>query len=484
MVKKILKILGVLLLLVALVLIWALKTVDYTPYFDDDYYRETRKSTDSLVHAAALQYGPVEIGFGRASITPSVGHLAPDPLRGAFASVPLAGYGNRKGAPLTGVHDSVFVKSVALKVQDMTVFFISADLLIMPPGVTARVTDTLKHTLGIDRRQLFMSATHTHSSIGAWSEGLVGEAFGGEYNPAVVNFLVDRIFAAVEGSMRDLRPGEVGTGSYRAPDYVRNRLVGELGTVDDDFIFLILQQKNGRKAVLGSFAGHATTLGANNMEVSGDYPGYWQRRVEEMGADMAIFYAGSVGSHSVRGGSGEGFARSRSIGFALADSVLKHGADVELKNTIGLSYMTVDMQLPDLHVRITDGLRFNEWIAQRLFPPIGTPTIQAARIGDLIWATTPCDFSGESAVLLKNMVARSGFKGLVTSFNGAYVGYIIPCRYYHLNEYESRIMSWFGPYMGPYTQEILRRMMERLASLKAPDEVAGEKEAVKETVAG
>ena len=33
-------------------------------------------------------------------------------------SVPLAGYGDRKGKPSTGVHDSIFVKAVALNREE------------------------------------------------------------------------------------------------------------------------------------------------------------------------------------------------------------------------------------------------------------------------------------------------------------------------------------------------------------------------------
>jgi hypothetical protein len=285
-----------------------------------------------------------------------------------------------------------------------------------------------------------------------------------------VEYLAGSISDAIIKSHKDLKPGKMGTGSFRAPEFVRNRLVGELGTKDDDFVFLMMEQENGSKAILGSFAGHATTLGAWNLEISGDYPGFWQQRIEDKAADLAIFFAGSVGSHSVVGGTGERFERTISLGNALADSIIKYSAEVEMNEVIGLDYLSVDLRLPRLNLRITDGLQLNTYLSSKFFPPIGTPKLQAARIGDLIWATAPCDFSGEFAVLLKNKLARSGYKGLVTSFNGAYVGYIIPCKYYHLNEYESRLMSWFGPYMGPYTQEMLWRMMGDLA--KEPVETA------------
>jgi hypothetical protein len=107
----------------------------------------------------------------------------------------------------------------------------------------------------------------------------------------------------------------------------------------------------------------------------------------------------------------------------------------------------------------------NPVIGGKLFPPAGDVYIQAARIGDLMWATTPCDFSGEMAINYKNAMSKAGYRALVTSFNGAYVGYIIPGKYYHLDKYESRLMSWYGPNMGPYTDEMIKRMMQKLTSL-------------------
>jgi len=62
------------------------------------------------------------------------------------------------------------------------------------------------------------------------------------------------------------------------------------------------------KAIIGSFSAHATTIGAENMEISGDYPGYWQRKLESTSADIAIFCAGSIGSQSPAG-TGEQFDR-------------------------------------------------------------------------------------------------------------------------------------------------------------------------------
>ena len=52
---------------------------------------------------------------------------------------------------------------------------------------------------------------------------------------------------------------------------------------------------------------------------------------------------------------------------------------------------------------------------------------------------------------------------MITSFNGDYVGYVIPSRYYHLNGYEPRVMSFFGPNVPDYFDEFIRTMALNVA---------------------
>ncbi len=466
--KKLLKIsagiIGALIVILLAVLYWALEDVDYTPWIESGYYTHTKARLDSITKNLTLAQGETQIGFAKVSITPRLNAEKDDPYEGAFKALPLAGFGERKGRPAEGIHDSVFVKAVAVKVQDKTVIFIGSDLLIVPPSVSNGVIKNLQEKIKIKREQLFFSATHTHSSVGAWSEGYVGEEFAGKPNPQVVYWLVLRFSQAIEKALADLQPAAVGCGSFEAPDFINNRLIGELGEKDTEFVFLIGRQNSGRSVVLGSFDAHSTTLGGWNMYISGDYPGYWQRKLESAGFDLAVYYAGSLGSHSPRS-KGKEFEKPRYIGEALADSVLKYGASTELKNDIGLAYITLKLDLPEFHVRVSDGIRLNPYLAKKLFPPVGDVYVQAARIDGLIWATAPADFSGETTILYKNAMYKKGYKAIVTSFNGAYVGYVLPMRYYHMDEYETRLMSWFGPYMGPYTNEMIRRMMTSLADL-------------------
>lgn len=462
--RTFLKISGALIVIIIILLFWALDSVDYSPYFSSNYYNKTRLRLDSISSRLSLAKGEVQVGFGKVSITPGLGAEEDNPETGVFKEMPLAGFGSRKGTFAEGIHDSLFVKAVAIRVQEQLLVLVGSDMLIVPSNISEGVSRIVSEKTGINRNQLFFSATHTHSSVGAWSEGYVGKEFAGLSNPNVVQWLVQQFSKAIENAIEDLKPGKIGSGSFEASDFISNRLIGEKGEKNSEFIFVVANQNLGKRAILGSFDAHATTLGGWNMQISADYPGYWQRKLESEGFDMALFFAGSVGSHSPRS-KGEKFEKPKYIGEALADSVLKYCKSVELSDSIGLSWLSLKMALPEFHIRVSDGLRLNPVLGRKIFPDIGDVYIQAARIGGLIWVTSPGDFSGETAISYKNAMNKEGYKALVTSFNGAYAGYIIPGKYYHLNEYESRLMSWFGPNMGPYNDEMMRRMMQKLTSL-------------------
>jgi neutral ceramidase len=449
-------------LLVAAALVLCLDRVDHRPYFHEPYYVETAARLTAGVRPNALARGELSAGFGRARLTPTVNSPRDDPANGQFRSLPLAGYGNRRGQSATGVHDDLHVKAVALRVGGRLGVMVAADALIIPPEVTAAAMVRLRGELHLAREQIYLSATHTHAGPGGWGEGRVAESFAGGFQPGVRVWFADRIVVAVREAMADLKPAALGHGDFAAPEFVRNRLVGPLGSVDAEFSYLVVKQREGRLAVLGSYAAHATVLPGSVMEFSADYPGGWQRAIEQATGGMAMFLAGGVGSHGPVAG-GREFADAERMGQALARSLLEQLPRTALVSSVTFGLQGLDVSLPPLTVRVSDDLRLRPWLARRLMP-VGTRTfIQVFRLNDTIWVSTPCDFSGELALGIKDFLRPKGLRAVVTSFNGDYIGYVVSPRYYHLDSYEPRVMSFFGPNVPDYFDELIRRMALGLA---------------------
>jgi neutral ceramidase len=440
-----------LLLLLAMAAVACLDGVDYAPYFRQPYYKQTVERLKARASTNSIARGSLAAGFGQAKLTPT-------------NSWPLAGYGNRHGRPAAGVHDDLFVKAIALRVANRTVIMFGADALIVPREVSDVAAERIAKEIGVAREQLYFSASHTHCSLGGWGEGMVGEMFAGKFNPEARALYVDCIVKAARDSVNDLKAAEFGHGRFVAREFIRNRLVGDVGKVDPEFSYAIFKQLGGRVGVMGSYSAHATVLSGRVMEFSADYPGQWQRAVEEATGGFAMFLAGGVGSQGPVAGA-DGFPGIERMGRGLSALLVKQIKETAMTNSIALASLAVDVALPPLNTRVSDGIRLRPWVARQLLPAMRDSFVQGFRLGDMIWLSTPCDYSAELALGIKDTLRARGFTGVVTSFNGDYVGYVIPLRYYHLDGYEPRTMSFYGPYVPDYLDELARTIALDLTSL-------------------
>src|ERR1035438_7192488 len=327
-----LRVLAGLATMAVVMVILCLDGVDSRPYFREAYYAQTTAQLRASATTNQLADGELAAGFGRARLSPTVKVPQDVPAEGRFRSLPLAGYGSRHGKPANGVHDDIYIKAVAFKVGGRVGVMVGADALIIPREVADMAAARLEE-LGLSREQIYLSATHTHSSLGAWGEGMVEEAFAGGFQREVRVWFSDCIVAAVRDAIGDLKPAQFGHGRFASSEFIRNRLVGGLGKVDPEFSFAVVKQNTGKLAVLGVYGAHATVLGSDMMDFSADYPGCWERAVEQATGGMAVFLAGGVGSHSPVPPA-RGLAGAEQMGQALARMVIERLPQTLLTNSV------------------------------------------------------------------------------------------------------------------------------------------------------
>ncbi len=451
--RILLKTLAVIVVIVAAFLFYSLSRIDNTPYFETKYYKGTIDKLNDALKNRKISDGKLYAGFGKVSITPRIEPGKPDdPSKGEFNHIKMAGFG--EGQIAKGIYDSVFVKAVALKVDDNLAVLVSGDILFMAPDVAEMVKVNVKKELGLSRGRLFFGASHTHSSWGNFVPALIGKLFGGDYNPEVVKWLSQRYTEVIKKAVEDLKPAEMGTGYAHVPNLVKNRIVGKSGRLNDKLTVVSVNQDNGRKAVIGIFAAHPVVIGDWSDKMGGDYPGEFQKALESEGVDMAMFFAGTVGSHTNKG-KGERFEKISYIGKTLADSARAVISRLDYADTVNFSFVSSKMALPRIQpIYVTECYRLSPQMASHIFPEIGDSYVQGLKVNNFIWFTTPGELSGELAIDLKNALEVDGYNSAFTSFNGQYLGYVIPMKYYYYDTYEARLMGWFGPYMGDYLMEL------------------------------
>ena len=145
--------------------------------------------------------GPLEAGWAKRPMTPPIG-------------TPLAGYGNRKGEPSTGVHDELFVKALVLSDGRNRAVIVASDMLIVPPNLAGMVRERVADRTEIAAGDILFNASHTHSGPGGWAPGFAGKQFSGAYDESVLEFLAQRFTEAiVEADANVTRGAAFGTGS-------------------------------------------------------------------------------------------------------------------------------------------------------------------------------------------------------------------------------------------------------------------------------
>ena len=396
-------------------------------------------------------------GWARVSIAPPIGG-------------PLAGFGARKGKASVGIRDEVFVKALALSDGVDTAVLLGSDLLIVPENIADAVRERIATETPLSGDEILFNASHNHSGPGAFAPGLVSGLFNGPFDENVPRVLTQQFVAAIKGALDGMAPAKYKTGGTEVPDYIRNR-EREGAPVDAELSYLWVEKETGEQCVVVSYSAHPTVIGSENLEITGEYPGYLMTHLERRTGAEAIYLGGAVGSMGHRAPDGESdFERSKAMGEALAERVVTALQEQEgWESDFDVVVIGVPIELPPYQARLNQNFRFSGY----LLPLLGVDHdawLQGVRLGQTVWVGTPADFCGEISVTLKGQAADSGVDLWVLSFNGDYVGYISPDRYYNDLEsdgtlgYERGTMSWLGPQQEAYMKRLIDQLVDGLYS--------------------
>ena len=424
---------------------------------DKPYYKEALAAIEQYIERSShsSNISQFEAGWSSRSITPPTG-------------TPLAGFGDRKGKPSTGVHDEIFVKALAVSDGTDTAVIVGADMLIIPENVAELVWARVSKQTPLTANEILFNASHNHSGPGGFAPGFASKAFNGPYDPNIPVFLARAFTEAIVEAYNSLEPAKVTHGGLDAPEYIRNRTRKD-GLVDSELSYMLVEQKDGDRCFVVSYSAHPTILGADNMQFTGEYPGFLMRRITERTGAEAIYLGGAVGSMSPRPPEGENpFKRCRAMGEALADKVLEATVDAKpFKDKVDIASIGFPIQLPSFQLRLSKNWRVSKF----LFPILGIDAdgwMHAVRIGDIALVGTPADYCGEISIDLKSRTQNCVDDLWVLGFNGDYVGYISPDKYYYDKDekdgygYERGVMSWIGPDQEAFTVSLIMRMIDAL----------------------
>jgi hypothetical protein len=440
--RYLLFVLGGLLAIIIVFLLVSIAPIDRTLPQEKAFYSSMMERLDSL--KGELQKKPLhqfKVGFAVENLTPSY-------------KTATAGYGNRRGKLYSSVRDSIQVRCLVIDNGAERIAIVSADLLIIPPTVTAILEPKLK-AIGFDLDHTYLGAIHSHNSIGNWAKGATSFIYGA-YDEKIVEIIANQIVKSIQAASKHTVLAKVKAGQIPV-NAVRNRLDKVHGKVDSLLRVITIEREDHVKLALLTYTGHATCLFSRDLSLSRDYPGLVVDTLEEHGFDFAMFMAGAVGSH---GCAPPAFGED-CITWVAEEIVSKfesHQTQLETVNDSSLFMYRTKLMLGEPQVKISKDWRIRPWLFRAAFGEYPV-YLTALRIGDVVMIGTPCDFSGALDEPLDAVASLQDDRLVITSFNGGYIGYITDDQYYDSDHYETRLMNWYGPGNGSYFSACLRKLI-------------------------
>lgn len=224
----------------------------------------------------------------------------------------LMGYAARQS---TGVYDPIFHRIVVMDDGTTRFALISTDVCVFSPTLYDELAARVERETGIQKVNLWWTATHTHSAPEIGPRGLYDVLLAGRSEHPVdteyTNELTGRIVEGIREAIGKLEPAKVAIGTGMAMANINRRARDVNGSISlglnpdgpvDRQIGLIRIDRAGSDArrppiaLIANYAMHGTVLGGRWMQISGDAQGTVAEYVEKkIGAPM-LYINGAAGN--------------------------------------------------------------------------------------------------------------------------------------------------------------------------------------------
>lgn len=279
----------------------------------------------------ALAGAELKVGVSTGDITPPLG-------------TPSAGYGDRRGQGMTGVHDPLLATAMVIDNGEKPIALVGVDHLGFNTAMVERIKKAVAESGKLPGLEIYVGSSHTHAGGGAYLDVPgIGTMLAGKYDPAAVTLYVDNTVKAILEAIDKREPAKIGIGYSKADGLngYRGDWPPNVPTVTDVAVIKATRPDGSPLAVLFNFAAHPTVLSGRNMEFSADYVGYARTHAQKLigGNVHAVFFQGAQADVSPRppaaeGGEGDGFARCDAMGKALAEAVKQAWDAAEVSDTL------------------------------------------------------------------------------------------------------------------------------------------------------
>jgi hypothetical protein len=277
----------------------------------------------------ALSYASLSIGVGKVDITPAVG-------------TPSAGYTNRKGEGMKGVHDPLFAISLFIDNGERQIALCSVDHLGFTYEMVQEITDEVHLEEGLEQCEVYIGSSHTHSGGGAYLNiPILGESLAGIYSEELMRSYVKGAAEAITLSGKNKEPGKIGIGYGKAKELSEYRGVFPVGVRPLSKVSVIKATKlDGTPiAVLFNYPLHPTVLNGDNRLFSADFVGYARDQITALigsGVQPVYFNGAQAEIIPLIFNEEDRFDSSKQLGKSLAKTVEEIWKEIDASEVLDI----------------------------------------------------------------------------------------------------------------------------------------------------
>lgn len=375
------------------------------------------------------------------------------------------------------IMDQLYSNSIVIDDGKKEIAIVSIDVCVIPDNVFKEIINKIEDTCGINKNNIIIAATHTHSGPS------LGELFIdlGEVWPEYIEIFIRSVAKSVIMAQRRKKPVRVGVGKGKNDKFLFNRRLkkpdgsiimnfvekDELqdcttnGRIDPEVIFVVFENEDKKPvAIIVNYSNHNNTITSSNL-ISSDFAGYLAKTLAgEYGEDVVtLFLPGACGDvnwidyKDLSQKSGPELAEE--IGISLAGTVLENIYNMEYPTVKTIEAKYKKLKIPDRpfcdrdtkedltfgndeSTKKTFELYRNESaFAQGKELPINEIDIHVVYIGeDIAIVTNPGELFTSCGLKIKD---RSPIKHtLISELTNGYAGYICSPDAFLEGGYETR----------------------------------------------
>lgn len=270
----------------------------------------------SLLALPTLIFANVNIGIGKADITPPIG-------------TPSAGYTDRKGEGMEGVHDPLLAIALFIDNGDKKVVFCSVDHLGFTSEMVQEIINRVHANSLLSECEIYISSSHTHSGGGAYLNiPFIGVSLAGAFDSKITDFYIQRTVEAILESSKNKIQGQIGIGygHIEGLNSYRGAWPKDVIPESDVTVIKVTRMDGSPFAVLFNYPIHPTVLKSQNRLFSSDFVGYARDHIQSLlGHDIQpIYFNGAQGDIIPNpSNTNDGFNSCESLGKSLSEEVQK-----------------------------------------------------------------------------------------------------------------------------------------------------------------